>query len=363
MSKVEKKRIRRFITNIPLFYEKRELIKAEPKFCAVKIPGNTMTMGELIELWEKGDFTIPCDSSCTAHDLAEASVRYPPKAQENESTVTFGEFLYTLLNVTRITRDQFIADLRGHRCTLKDIRSVLYPHGHKPLDYYDLCHIAIDHQAPSPAIGDIDADALTNDEYLCICQSLVDKSPYAEAVLADMDATRLSSEQLTGLKKSLAYRRAVELFQQSIPLLYANRERILSEPRFYSVHIPHRFDSTYGASSERLPLAKVFALWDRNEFVITCPRCNGKGVVHEIHGHKRSLFDYPHDYTLKGICTVCGKGIKVHQSTNKHKYYRNMHDLERDTPCPKPLAENPVTLQELVDILQAKEDNSHVTEK
>jgi hypothetical protein len=349
--------------------------------------------------------------------------------------------------IRTVTIDQYIADLQRHRYTVREVYSDLYPG-----EYYQRCVLALEYQDPLPTVRDINAEALTDEQYYEFCYKLVKNGRCPGKALKNLDASRLTMGQLctlweihihnprsfrelydalshsadsvvpanypslcrTAVQENYSYLRyiyhpgcddetyrylirsalakdiallnsvppdlrppqfciqaiedankknaeqyertvkagseaEIKLFHKSIPLLYANRDCILAEPRFYSVRIPRKLAFI---SHERSPLAKIFALWDIEQLTITCHRCGGKGVVHTIHGSPMTGA-----CSLSGICTVCGKTVGESRDS-----YRAVATTERSISSPKPLADIPVTLQELVEILQAKEDNSHVSE-
>ena len=137
-----------------------------------------------------------------------------------------------------------------------------------------------------------------------------------------------------------------EMFYGNIALLFANIEKILSEPRLYSIKAPETlYEVMYVSLGERvITLGELLLLWQNEKaFSGTCPKCKGKTLLYRFGGSPLSgtIFE------SKSKCLECG------QIDNEKKggSFGSLRSI-RDKYAPiEPVVEHPASVAELIDIL------------
>jgi hypothetical protein len=148
-------------------------------------------------------------------------------------------------------------------------------------------------------------------------------------------------------KEALFYT-ASRFFHDHIPLFWEHRKQILREPRFYSAIAPHGFFDRY---ADFLTIGTYLELWQTEKVFTEKCKCGGKSFV--CTSFKAHNIDEYHSIGdtrfMTAYCGVCGTSFNVH-----HYEFEARAALDRHPPR-QPVAENPVTLKELVDILEGEE--------
>ena len=94
-----------------------------------------------------------------------------------------------------------------------------------------------------------------------------------------------------------------EIFLSNVPLLWANREMILREPRYNNIDVPSQFSRASRADSGVM-LGELLRLWIfKPVFSSVCQKCGGKAVVYRFNDIPQS--SAPSE--PKNICVACGQ--------------------------------------------------------
>jgi hypothetical protein len=174
------------------------------------------------------------------------------------------------------------------------------------------------------------------------CEKAVDYiwNPWPEILLS---TGRITQEEFD-------YREALdearEFYYSHIGLFYANRDRILQDPRFYSIEPPDVLFSTAYVSfrGARVTLGELVELWQNEPRFSTPCDCGGSGLLYFYGG---SPLSGTCDRTFR--CTVCGKTLR------KRDCFLGETRKEREKYQPRqPLSENPATMHELVDFCEGR---------
>jgi len=146
-------------------------------------------------------------------------------------------------------------------------------------------------------------------------------------------------------------KRMINEYLSNIPLIWANREVILKEPKYYSVAAAisltyHEIIDLYGISGYPIKvrtLGELLQIWMNEEIMSAkCEKCGGQAVFYTV---GLSSVGKPWGHT---VCLQCGKlgtgklpGLFTPLREIIHKY----------KPI-EPIAENPVSFGELVEVLK-----------
>jgi hypothetical protein len=153
-----------------------------------------------------------------------------------------------------------------------------------------------------------------------------------------------------------------QLFSNLIPLMYKNRSLILEEPMFYYMKTP---PMTFRAI-QFIPvfLGQLVKLWESDQAFTGQCNCGSAALLYSLRANP-----YHSEYSVKKLrCLRCGKDFEVKgdffpPNGDGHCF----HTLRLLPKSIKPKGLHSLTLMELENMLEsgkdAKEDNSHATEK
>ncbi|WP_308501586.1 hypothetical protein [uncultured Alistipes sp.] len=99
--------------------------------------------------------------------------------------------------------------------------------------------------------------------------------------------------------------RLQDLFAESVPLIWRQRERILTDPKLFGAHTPMRIRMAYVSmrNSGPYPLGVVVRAWTEYEerYTRVCPKCGGQMLIYSFSGSPLSGRS-----SHSATCTACG---------------------------------------------------------
>ena len=99
--------------------------------------------------------------------------------------------------------------------------------------------------------------------------------------------------------------RLQDLFAESVPLIWRQRERILADPQLFGARTPMRIHMAYVSMKDSgpYPLGVVVRAWTEYEerYMRICPKCGGRMLVYSFSGSPLSGRS-----SHSATCTACG---------------------------------------------------------
>lgn len=99
--------------------------------------------------------------------------------------------------------------------------------------------------------------------------------------------------------------RLLNLFAESVPLIWRQRERILADPQLFGARTPMRIRMAYVSmrNSGPYPLGVVVRAWTEHEerYTRICPKCGGQMLIYSFSGSPLSGRS-----SHSATCTACG---------------------------------------------------------
>lgn len=99
--------------------------------------------------------------------------------------------------------------------------------------------------------------------------------------------------------------RLQDLFAESVPLIWRQRERILADPQLFGARTPMRIRMAYVSMKDSgpYPLGVVVRAWTEYEehYTRVCPKCGGRMLIYSFSGSPLSGRS-----SHSATCTVCG---------------------------------------------------------
>jgi len=99
-------------------------------------------------------------------------------------------------------------------------------------------------------------------------------------------------------------KREWELLVNNIDLILRNVDIVLSKKEFFFIQLSFAHISTTITGTTALPLGVLLLLWQKNEFIATCPHCGERAFIVFAAG---SPLSGSHKYN--GFCPACKKDI------------------------------------------------------
>ena len=146
--------------------------------------------------------------------------------------------------------------------------------------------------------------------------------------------------------------RRVDCYKKHIPLIWANRELIIKEPKYYNVETPMSF--LYGSvhnpykTSHRnyyipFTLGCLLQLWmNEDVFSAQCDTCSSQAVIYTI-GH--TITGKPWG---NSICLKCGKS----GTYRIHAPFDQINEILKKREKMIPISEHPMSFEELVEVIE-----------
>lgn len=99
--------------------------------------------------------------------------------------------------------------------------------------------------------------------------------------------------------------RLLNLFAESVPLIWRQRERILADPQLFGARTPMRIHMAYVSMKDSgpYPLGVVVRAWTEHEerYTRVCPKCGGQMLIYSFSGSPLSGRS-----SHSATCTACG---------------------------------------------------------
>ena len=159
----------------------------------------------------------------------------------------------------------------------------------------------IDQQGRNYTLRNVEGLQLRIDESLIIDNGLhIDAQ--AGKLLVPESLVRAWFEPIRRERQKREEQRLQDLFAESVPLIWRQRERILADPQLFGVRTPMRIRMAYVSmrDSGPYPLGVVVRAWTEYEerYTRVCPKCGGQMLIFSFSGSPLS----GHSAT----CTACG---------------------------------------------------------
>ena len=110
---------------------------------------------------------------------------------------------------------------------------------------------------------------------------------------------------MTEKKDKQTHERQWELFAEAVPLIWHQRERILTDPQLFGARTPMRIRMAYVSMKDSgpYPLGVVVQAWSQDSiYQRRCPKCSGMGLIYTFGG---SILSGSVRYGA--VCTDCGR--------------------------------------------------------
>ena len=162
----------------------------------------------------------------------------------------------------------------------------------------------IDQQGRNYTLRNVEGLQLRIDESLIIDNGLhIDAQ--AGKLLVPESLVRAWFEPIRRERQKREEQRLQDLFAESVPLIWRQRERILADPQLFGVRTPMRIRMAYVSmrDSGPYPLGVVVRAWTEYEerYTRVCPKCGGQMLILSFSGSPLSGRSR-HSAT----CTACG---------------------------------------------------------
>ena len=162
----------------------------------------------------------------------------------------------------------------------------------------------IDQQGRNYTLRNVEGLQLRIDESLIIDNGLhIDAQ--AGKLLVPESLVRAWFEPIRRERQKREEQRLQDLFAESVPLIWRQRERILADPQLFGVRTPMRIRMAYVSmrDSGPYPLGVVVRAWTEYEerYTRVCPKCGGQMLIFSFSGSPLSGRS-----SHSATCTVCG---------------------------------------------------------
>lgn len=162
----------------------------------------------------------------------------------------------------------------------------------------------IDQQGRNYTLRNVEGLQLRIDESLIIDNGLhIDAQ--AGKLLVPESLVRAWFEPIRRERQQQEEQRLQDLFAESVPLIWRQRERILADPQLFGVRTPMRIRMAYVSmrDSGPYPLGVVVRAWTEYEerYTRVCPKCGGQMLIFSFSGSPLSGRS-----SHSATCTACG---------------------------------------------------------
>lgn len=162
----------------------------------------------------------------------------------------------------------------------------------------------IDQQGRNYTLRNVEGLQLRIDESLIIDNGLhIDAQ--AGKLLVPESLVRAWFEPIRRERQKREEQRLQDLFAESVPLIWRQRERILADPQLFGVRTPMRIRMAYVSmrDSGPYPLGVVVRAWTEYEerYTRVCPKCGGQMLIFSFSGAPLSGRS-----SHSATCTACG---------------------------------------------------------
>lgn len=162
----------------------------------------------------------------------------------------------------------------------------------------------IDQQGRNYTLRNVEGLQLRIDESLIIDNGLhIDAQ--AGKLLVPESLVRAWFEPIRRERQTREEQRLQDLFAESVPLIWRQRERILADPQLFGVRTPMRIRMAYVSmrDSGPYPLGVVVRAWTEYEerYTRVCPKCGGQMLIFSFSGSPLSGRS-----SHSATCTACG---------------------------------------------------------
>ena len=162
----------------------------------------------------------------------------------------------------------------------------------------------IDQQGRNYTLRNVEGLQLRIDESLIIDNGLhIDAQ--AGKLLVPESLVRAWFESIRRERQKREEQRLQDLFAESVPLIWRQRERILADPQLFGVRTPMRIRMAYVSmrDSGPYPLGVVVRAWTEYEerYTRVCPKCGGQMLIFSFSGSPLSGRS-----SHSATCTACG---------------------------------------------------------
>lgn len=162
----------------------------------------------------------------------------------------------------------------------------------------------IDQQGRNYTLRNVEGLQLRIDESLIIDNGLhIDAQ--AGKLLVPESLVRAWFEPIRRERQKREEQRLQDLFAESVPLIWRQRERILADPQLFGVRTPMRIRMAYVSmrDSGPYPLVVVVRAWTEYEerYTRVCPKCGGQMLIFSFSGSPLSGRS-----SHSATCTACG---------------------------------------------------------
>lgn len=161
----------------------------------------------------------------------------------------------------------------------------------------------IDQQGRNYTLRNVEGLQLRIDESLIIDNGLhIDAQ--AGKLLVPESLVRAWFEPIRRERQKREEQRLQDLFAESVPLIWRQRERILADPQLFGVRTPMRIRMAYVSmrDSGPYPLGVVVRAWTEHEerYTRVCPKCGGQMLIYSFSGSPLSGRS-----SHSATCTAC----------------------------------------------------------
>lgn len=162
----------------------------------------------------------------------------------------------------------------------------------------------IDQQGRNYTLRNVEGLQLRIDESLIVDNGLhIDAQ--AGKLLVPESLVRAWFEPIRRERQKREEQRLQDLFAESVPLIWRQRERILADPQLFGVRTPMRIRMAYVSmrDSGPYPLGVVVRAWTEYEerYTRVCPKCGGQMLIFSFSGSPLSGRS-----SHSATCTACG---------------------------------------------------------
>ena len=162
----------------------------------------------------------------------------------------------------------------------------------------------IDQQGRNYTLRNVEGLQLRIDESLIIDNGFhIDAQ--AGKLLVPESLVRAWFEPIRRERQKREEQRLQDLFAESVPLIWRQRERILADPQLFGVRTPMRIRMAYVSmrDSGPYPLGVVVRAWTEYEerYTRVCPKCGGQMLIFSFSGSPLSGRS-----SHSATCTACG---------------------------------------------------------
>lgn len=162
----------------------------------------------------------------------------------------------------------------------------------------------IDQQGRNYTLWNAEGLQLRIDESLIVDNGLhIDAQ--AGKLLVPESLVRAWFEPIRRERQQQEEQRLQDLFAESVPLIWRQRERILADPQLFGARTPMRIHMAYVSMKDSgpYPLGVVVRAWTEYEerYMRICPKCGGRMLVYSFSGSPLSGRS-----SHSATCTACG---------------------------------------------------------